>query len=167
MELKNNNLNDKFKLYFHDPNSYDWEMKSYIDLYEMKTIKDFWIIDSLIKDKVHLGMFFIMKNNIFPLWDNEDNINGCSFSLKILKKEAKIYWSKICILLLSNNITKEEHIDLYEKINGISISPKKNFCIIKIWLKEKDIYNNLNIHNYFNIPENYNGEIIFKNHKED
>ena len=90
MELKNNNLNDKFKLYFHDPNSYDWEMKSYIDLYEMKTIKDFWIIDSLIKDKVHLGMFFIMKNNIFPLWDNEDNINGCSFSLKILKKEAKI-----------------------------------------------------------------------------
>ena len=134
MELKNNNLNDKFKLYFHDPNSYDWEMNSYINLFEMKTIEEFWIIDSLIKDKVHLGMFFIMKNNIFPLWDNEDNINGCSFSLKILKKEAKIYWSKICILLLSNNITKEEHIDLYEKINGISISPKKNFCIIKIWL---------------------------------
>ena len=166
MELKNNNLNDKFKLYFHDPNSYNWEVDSYINLYEIKTIENFWIIDSLITDKIHLGMFFIMRNNIFPLWDNEDNINGCSFSLKILKTEAKIYWSKICILLLSNNIIKEQHISLSNNINGISISPKKNFCIIKIWLKEKDIYNNENIHEYFNIPENYNGEIVFKNHKE-
>ena len=166
MELKNNNLNDKFKLYFHDPNSYNWEVDSYINLYEIKTIENFWIIDNLITDKIHLGMFFIMRNNIFPLWDNEDNINGCSFSLKILKTEAKIYWSKICILLLSNNIIKEQHIHLSNNINGISISPKKNFCIIKIWLKDKDIYNNENIHEYFNIPENYNGEIVFKNHKE-
>ncbi len=166
MELKNNNLNDKFKLYFHDPNSYNWEVDSYINLYEIKTIENFWIIDSLITDKIHLGMFFIMRNNIFPLWDNEDNINGCSFSLKILKTEAKIYWSKICILLLSNNIIKEQHISLSNNINGISISPKKNFCIIKIWLKDKDTYNNENIHEYFNIPENYNGEIVFKNHKE-
>ena len=135
MELKNNNLNDKFKLYFHDPNSYNWEMDSYIELFEMNTIEDFWTIDNLIRNKIHLGMFFIMKNNIFPLWDSEDNIDGCSFSLKILKTEAKVYWSKICILLLSNNITKEEHIDLSKNINGISISPKKKLLYNKDLVK--------------------------------
>jgi hypothetical protein len=38
-----------------------------------------------------------------------------------------------------------------DNINGISISPKKNFCIIKFWiknsenLKKNSIYNELNI----------------------
>ena len=49
-------------------------------------------------------------------------------------------------------------------INGISISPKKNFCIIKIWLKNKDIFNNENVKEYFNIPDEYTGDLIFKNH---
>lgn len=164
MELKENNLNDKFKLYFHDPNSFNWNVESYIDIHDLKTIEDFWIVNNLIHEKVHLGMFFLMRNNIFPLWDNEDNINGCSFSLKILKAEAKIYWTKMCILLLSNNIYKNENKDdISILINGISISPKKNFCIIKVWLKDTDIYNK-NIHDYYNIPDSYNGDIVFKIH---
>jgi len=164
MELKRNNLNDKFKLYFHDPNSYNWEISSYIEITEITTIEEFWIIEKLLSEKIHLGMFFLMRKNIFPLWDNEENINGCSFSLKILKTEASKYWRKICVLLLSNNITNEGIEET--KINGISISPKKNFCIIKIWLKDTEIYNK-DIHKYFKIPETYNGEIVFKVHKED
>jgi hypothetical protein len=58
MELKENNLNDKFKLYFHDPNSFNWNVESYIDIHELKTIEDFWIVNNLIHEKVHLGMFF-------------------------------------------------------------------------------------------------------------
>ena len=45
--------------------------------------------------------------------------------------------------------------DLNDKINGISISPKKEFNIIKVWFSEKDIdyknnfkeYSDLNIEN--------------------
>ena len=45
--------------------------------------------------------------------------------------------------------------DLNDKINGISISPKKEFNIIKLWFSEKDVnykdnfieYSDLNIDN--------------------
>ena len=105
-----------------------------------------------------------MRNNIFPLWDNEDNKNGASFSFKILKDDSKNFWNKLNISVLSETFLKEEHISKYNNINGISISPKKNFCIIKIWLKNKDIFNNENVKEYFNIPDEYTGDLIFKNH---
>ena len=41
--LNNNDLNCPFKLYFHDPNSYNWDIESYIEICEVKTIEDFWI----------------------------------------------------------------------------------------------------------------------------
>jgi|TARA_B110000211_G_C13949565_1_gene495509 hypothetical protein len=165
MELNCNNLNSSFKLYFHDPNSYDWNIGSYIKLCKIKTIEDYWLIENKLHEKIHLGMFFIMRDNIFPLWDNDDNINGCSFSFKILKIESKDYWNSICISLLSETLLKNQNN--WNNINGISISPKKNFCIIKIWLKNKELYNNKNVNEYFNIPNNYKGEIVFKDHKID
>tara|TARA_Y100000590_G_C15512056_1_gene935809 strand:- start:343 stop:900 length:558 start_codon:yes stop_codon:yes gene_type:complete len=164
-DLNNNKLNCPFKLYFHDPNSYNWDIGSYIEICEVKTIEDFWLLNQKLSEKIHLGMFFLMRNNIFPLWDNEDNIDGCTFSFKILKTETKKYWISICTLLLSEKLLKDEFVDLWEVINGISISPKKNFCIIKVWLKKTDICDNKNVNEYFNIPENYNGDIIFKNHR--
>ena len=35
--LNNNDLNCPFKLYFHDPNSYNWDIGSYIEICEVKT----------------------------------------------------------------------------------------------------------------------------------
>jgi hypothetical protein len=159
-----NKLNSDYKLYFHDPNSYNWKENSYVLLCPITTIECFWSINSLIECKINLGMFFLMKENIFPLWDSIDNIDGGSFSFKILKSEVLEYWIKICALLLSEKFLKDTNIELGKYLNGVSISPKKNFCIIKIWLKKNDIFNENNIKNYFNIPENYNGDIIFKKH---
>ena len=49
----------------------------------------------------------------------------------------------------------------YKNINGITLSPKKKFCILKIWmkdctLKDKDIFININ-----NLSIN---DCIFKKH---
>lgn len=159
-----NKLNSEWNLYFHDPNSYDWNKESYYKIYTLKNIVDYWILNNEIENKIHQGMFFLMRNNIFPLWDNEDNKNGASFSFKILKDDSKNFWNKLNISVLSETFLKEEHISKYNNINGISISPKKNFCIIKIWLKNKDIFNNENVKEYFNIPDEYIGDLIFKNH---
>ena len=56
--------------------------------------------------------------------DNEDNINGCSFSLKILNM-LKYIGQKCMVLLLSNIYIKRNKDDISILINGISISPKK------------------------------------------
>ena len=161
-----NKLNSKWNFYFHDPNSYNWDNDSYKTVYNIKTIIDYWLLNQQIEKNIHLGMFFLMRNDIFPLWDNDDNKNGSSFSFKILKTDAKIYWNKLCIMILSETFLKTEHIDKWENINGLSISPKKNFCIIKIWLKQKNIFNNDNINEYFNMPEEYSGDVVFKDHIE-
>ena len=44
-------------------------------------------------------------------------------------------WKLLLQNILCENIHK--NIEKYDNINGISISPKKEFNIIKIWLKEK------------------------------
>ena len=159
-----NKLNTSYKIYFHDPNSYNWEKDSYILINSIYTIEDFWKVNSLIEKNLHLGMFFLMRENIFPLWDNEDN--NFSFSLKILKNEVINYWTKINIMVLSECFLKEEYKHLWKIINGISISPKKNFCILKVWLniEDKDEINDENIKDYFKIPEEYVGDIIIRNY---
>jgi|TARA_B110000211_G_scaffold233600_1_gene300297 hypothetical protein len=157
-----NKLNTSYKLYFHDPNSYNWEIDSYILINSVNTIEDFWMVNSLIEKNLHLGMFFLMRENIFPLWDSENN--NFSFSFKILKNESIDYWTKISIMLLSESFLKKEHINLWKILNGISISPKKNFCIIKLWLNNNNIINEQNIKDYFKIPEEYKGNIIIRNY---
>ena len=155
-------LNNKFRLYFHDPLSYNWTIQSYINISDIKTIEDYWHINDLLKEHLHLGMFFLMRDKISPLW-NETN-NNYSFSMKVLKNESLWYWNYLNSRLLSENFLNTEYQNNWNTLNGISISPKKNFCIIKIWLKKNDIFNENNIKNYFNIPDKYNGDIIFKKH---
>ena len=70
-------------------------------------------------------------------------------------KKGDLYdiWTTISIYLINENISDEN-------INGISISPKKNFCIIKIWTKN----NNTDITKINKIENiSYDG-IIFKAH---
>ena len=143
-DIKNNNaINDCFpfayKLYFHDPYLDDWSENSYCFLHYIKTIHDYWIINDIIKDKLNKGMFFIMKENIFPIWDNEDNKNGGTFSFKILKNNAGEMWNIICGYVLMDKLYKFGENNNIRVINGLSISPKKDYCIVKIWLSGNGI----------------------------
>lgn len=157
-----NKLNTSYKFYFHDPDSYNWDKESYDLISSINTIEDYWELNSLIDNYLHLGMFFLMRENIFPLWDNDNN--NFSFSLKILKNDVKNYWTKINSLVLSETFLKDNHKNLWNIINGVSISPKKNFCIIKIWLNINNDINitENNIKEYFKIPKEYNGDIIIR-----
>lgn len=154
-------LNDTWKLYFHDPCSKEWDKKSYIDIATISTVDDFWIIFENIKEKLHLGMFFLMREHIFPTWDDENNVNGCFMSLKILKTSLKEISEKILIHLVNETLLKEKYYHNWESINGISFSPKKHFCIVKIWIKDKTMQDS----SWFNISDVYHGEILFKNNE--
>ena len=52
------------------------------------------------------------------------------WSYKINKRDVFNAWTELSIAVCSENLLKNNSLDL---INGISISPKKSFCIIKIW----------------------------------
>lgn len=154
-----NKLNTNYNLYFHDPYSYDWNLSSYEKLTDIKSIEDYSQIELLTREIIHLGMFFTMRENVSPLW-NETN-NNYSFSIKILKNDAMWYWNYFNSLLLGENLLKDKYVKKWDILNGISISPKKNFCIIKIWASE---LLEENIRNIIKIPNKYTGDIIIKHY---
>ena len=50
----------------------------------------FWVVYNKLKSiYVENAMFFLMKENIPPLWESSDNIEGGCWSFKIYKKKYK------------------------------------------------------------------------------
>ena len=76
--------------------------------------------------------FEVKLGNCLGLVVTVRNRNGGCFSYKITNKYVATIWKTLFYLLAGSNLCiKKEH---NQYINGITISPKKNFCIIKIWL---------------------------------
>lgn len=151
-------LNDLWSLYFHDPSDTDWNMKSYKRLANISSVEEFWQHHDCYIEKVHQGMFFIMREHVFPCWDDPNNIEGGCLSIKVLKENMKVFWEDICIKMMGETLLLEEHREHWDKICGISTSPKKHFCIIKIWLKDDTLADK----KYFDIMPTYYGDLIFK-----
>lgn len=161
-EIEDLYLNDIWNIYFHDPFETDWTDKSYIRLATISSVEDFWENMLFMKPQVHKGIFFIMREYVFPCWDDPNNITGGCLSIKILKDHLADFWEDLCIKLLGETLLKEDKRSSWNLVNGISTSPKKHFCIIKIWLKD----NTLASKDFFNIPNKYYGDILYKSNME-
>ncbi len=68
-------------------------------------------------------------------------------------------WKHLTYAVAGNNITKDQEI--FKNINGISVSPKKTFCIMKIWMKDCSFQNPHKLSKVNGI--NYQG-CLFKKH---
>jgi hypothetical protein len=131
---QNHRLNDKWDLFYHLPHDKNWELDSYISIDKsIANMEDVIKLNESIHDNVIKNcMLFVMKSGITPLWEDPKNRNGGCFSYKITNKYVATIWKTLFYLLAGSNLCiKKEH---NQYINGITISPKKNFCIIKIWL---------------------------------
>ena len=159
MSLKEYNFNlltTKYILWHHDSNNNDWSIDSYKKIMIIESIEDYCIMLSKLKEKlINYEMFFLMKEDVFPTWEDPKNINGGCVSIKIQLKDSYNMWK-----ILLNNMILEK---LKGKVNGISITPKRNFNIIKIWIEDK-IENSKN----YIFPEECdlkNKIILFRIHK--
>ena len=129
-ETKLHNLTDNWTLWFHNPETDDWSEQSYIKIYTFNTIEQFSNLFQKIPTlNLSTGMFFMMKNDILPLWKDKNNINGGCWSYKVGKKDAAQGYLDLLVSTISENVCGDHP----EIINGASISPKKGFCIIKVW----------------------------------
>jgi len=151
-------LNDVWSIYFHDPNDANWTHSSYVHMGDISTVDDFWNHHVLYKENAHKAMFFIMREHIFPSWDDPLNLKGGCLSIKVLKDEMGKFWEDLCIKLLGETLLVDDKKHLWSQINGISTSPKKHFCIIKIWLQTDELSNK----KFFNLLNTYYGDILFK-----
>ncbi len=142
-------LNDIWTLYFHDPYNVDWNINSFKLINNISKIEDFIILYKCYKSVISKGMFFIMREYIQPIWEDEYNIKGGCFSYKIYKPNLEETFFDVCALLLGETLGKTNEIS--KNINGISISPKKNYFIIRIWISNNSLANKENYN--INIPK--------------
>ena len=126
-------LSDAWILWAHLPHDTDWSLKSYMKIYEFNTVEQaITITETLPPVLVTNCMLFLMRKGISPIWEDERNRNGGCFSYKIPNKDVPDAWKQLSYSLVGE--TMSDNNKLLSHINGITISPKKNFCIIKVWL---------------------------------
>ena len=120
------------KLWYHSINYNKWDINSYDQLYDINYNYDYNILEDQIK-KNHLlnGMFFIMKDDIEPIWESESNKNGGYLSYKIPNDILIEIWKILLLKTINNQLVLDE-----SKYNGFSYTPKKKFGIIKIWFND-------------------------------
>jgi len=80
-----------------------------------------------------------MKKGIVPVWEDPANRQGGCFSYKIANKSVYSIWKELTYLLVGESLSTNK--DFVKQITGITISPKKSFCIIKIWMSNCDFQN--------------------------
>ena len=79
-----------------------------------------------------------MKEDILPTWEDPQNIKGGCWSFKVGRRETFNAWLDLSISLVGNTLVQEYQSPiLINLLTGISISPKKGFCIIKIWNRDQ------------------------------
>lgn len=128
-------LSNKWTIYAHLPHDTDWTLESYKTLFTTDKMEEFITLTESLPDQLISNcMLFIMKDNIKPIWEDDHNKQGGCFSYKISNKAVPSIWRKFSYKLAGNTLFKNTQTK--NNVNGITISPKKNFCIIKIWFAD-------------------------------
>tara|TARA_Y100001958_G_C21244817_1_gene574154 strand:+ start:341 stop:847 length:507 start_codon:yes stop_codon:yes gene_type:complete len=134
-ENNNYNLNTKWVLWCHSLTNKNWDKDSYNKIYEIKNLYDYnSFIEIIEKQNYFDSMFFLMRDNIYPIWEDENNVDGCSLTIKIPSSDVKKEWDNLVLKCISESIHKK--LENYNNITGLSITPKKEFNIVKIWFRE-------------------------------
>jgi hypothetical protein len=117
-------------IYFHEPEDPLWTAASYKLLQRVTSWEALGaILRELGPHKTTNGLLRIMRGDISPLWENKANIRGGSYCLKVPRRSAIEVFTRYLAAAATNSCAKVAA----NEIVGVTISPKKGFCIIKIW----------------------------------
>jgi hypothetical protein len=161
--LESNNLQYTWNLWYHHEKD-NWKVSGYRQFYSIKTIEDFWKFFNNW-DKVG-GItnkhFFLMRENITPIWEDTNNINGGCWSFKVQEDQAINLFEELSVYMLCDKLCPT----IPDEILGLSICLKKNNnVVVKIWNK-KSKSNSLKLINE-NILKKWGMDIIYIAHMPD
>lgn len=123
------NLTTPWTLYYHSPSLQDWSVTSYMEVATFGTAEEFWaVFGKLPEANFHMGMFFFMRQDIKPTWEDPQNARGGCWSYKIPMRHIYPVWKGLCALLVGESLSTVPML-----LNGLSVSPKRGFCIVKVW----------------------------------
>ena len=154
-------LFDKWVLWAHLPHDTDWSLGSYKDITCFEYAEDLVSLYSYLPEiLVKNCMLFLMRKGVTPTWEDKENRNGGCFSYKINNKDVPEVWRSLSYILAGETISTDPKF--ISKVNGITISPKKAFCIIKIWMSGCEYQDPSKIRVFSGLPTH---GCLFKRHK--
>jgi hypothetical protein len=128
-------LSQNWTLWAHLPHNTDWSIKSYIPISTFTTIEEtIAVIETLPPVLIENCMLFIMRVGINPTWEDPKNKHGGCFSYKVSNDKVCKVWKDLTYVVVGGSISK--NVGFVNCVTGITISPKKKFCIIKIWMSD-------------------------------
>jgi hypothetical protein len=154
-------LEHSWKFYFHDPNNPSWGINSYVVVETVETVNDWIHIFKAFKETWSKGMFFLMKEDIKPIWEDDYNKSGGCMSFKLCKTEVVDCWFELTGKLITHALLKNNELST-DKISGVSISPKRNYCIVRIWLSDTELSNS----DLYSLSIPPYSKIIYKSHSD-
>jgi hypothetical protein len=130
-------LADNYTLWYHSLTDKNWNIDSFKKMCTITNVSEFWrMINNFDKIGHRTRNLFLMKGDIYPMWEHPDNRNGgiCSFRIE-LHNSLEIY-ENLCSHMVLGSLS-----DIPSDINGISFCPKGHTVFVKIWNRDRN--NNL------------------------
>lgn len=153
-------FHDVWTFYVHAPDDVDWTLGSYVRLGDAASVSDFWSVHAAVRRYLHRGMFFVMREHVFPCWDDKYNQRGGCLSIKVPRDEVLACWEHLVTHLMGERLVVDP--GGWDAVNGISCSPKRFFCIVKIWLRDDSHTDRTR----FRLPPGYHGEVLYKSNSD-
>lgn len=126
-------LSDCWCLWGHLPHDTDWSINSYKKIYTFRHVEEAIAVTETLPDiLVKNCMLFLMRDGIKPIWEDPKNRNGGCFSYKVSNKNVYEVWKELTYVIVGDSVSSNK--SFVSCVSGITVSPKKNFCIIKVWM---------------------------------
>lgn len=154
-------LPSSWQLWAHLPHDTNWKEDSYKLLGDAKTVEGGVALCHALPDQmVRNCMLFLMRGTVRPMWEDPANRRGGAFSYRVPNRLIPQTWKTLMYRAMGETLDSRAGDEIHD-VAGITISPKKTFCVVKIWTKTS---NNTNAARFAEIPGLEPKECMFKKH---
>lgn len=146
----NMELSSTWTVWTHDNKNDDWSVESYEPIYKISNIGEMWRFLNVFGNLNNTDyQYFIMRNGIMPIWEDNNNRDGCicSIMLECTNRAYKHVYNEICIdafIAFSCLVFNESFVSNNLDINGLCYSSKQRNVLIKFWVKNHENNKNFN-----------------------
>ena len=124
-------------IHVHETEEKKWDAASYKQLHVAATWEELGAVFREMGPKTLKIMTFAMRGSQPPRWENKENIAGGSYSFLIPHRRA----IEVYQLYVAAAATDTATLNPANKIVGVTMSPKKGHCVIKLWNASAKAFN--------------------------
>ena len=132
-EISKYKFHSNWSIWYHHQKN-NWKLDSYKQIFIMDNIRDFWNFNNNLNiiGGINTQHYFMMRNDITPIWEDDNNKNGGCWSIKIPVEKSYELWIKLSMYIVGESLTNDELL-----VNGISICAKNTTTsVVKIWIND-------------------------------